>query len=79
MEKNKSKTFQGAIMPLTNDLSSFFMVVADKPMSMPIIKHLKEADALQEAIRISNKEKCECYVMKCTQKVKLIPHVTKIN
>jgi hypothetical protein len=79
MKKIRSKTFQGAIIPLIDDVSAFFMVVADKPMSIPLIKHLEEVDALQEAIRISNKEKCECYVMKCTQKVKLIPHVTKIN
>jgi hypothetical protein len=46
MKKIKSKTFQGAIIPLIDDVSAFFMVVADKPMSIPLIKHLEEVDAL---------------------------------
>jgi len=66
----------------SNTIQPFFMVFADKPNNynkIPTVRHTTEEEAEAEALRIADKEKCECYVVKSVKKVSLITNVETIN
>lgn len=72
-------TFEGAIEPLSSNKEQSFWMVFLENRSSPTKKHESEFDALQEAIRLSNKEKTNSHVLKVVKTVTMIPYIQTIK
>ena len=66
---------------VVRSIQPFYMVFADNPKNynkVPTVRHATEEEAEAEALRISDKEKCEVYILKSVKKLSLIPKIEKI-
>jgi hypothetical protein len=73
----QTPTFEGSIEPIKK--TKVFWCVAADGKNAPTKQHETEFDALQEAIRIANKERCDTFVLKCTKVVSLIPFIETVK